>query len=339
MSYSFDELCTALDSIENQESNSGLKGKSLNDFQGRQLFLTAIPNGGPALLIYPTSKEINKLKKESLHGIDIRNVKASINGEPEKEYLGVICRDISPKFREPFLRFTDDLHSKFDDTTFDTATLLKKVLHKWKYFWSPIDHEITEEWIKGVWGELTLLKFFLDSISLSAVVNWTGPEGLDHDFQGGGIGVEVKTTETIPPIMTINNLRQLDFRLFESLFVVVCLVTRSEHGTTLDNLVREISEKLKVNDDLLEIFERKISSLGYRPHHYEIYKSLPLSLVRDPLWLHVNSDFPSITGKSFNTPLDSRIREIRYKVELTNIQESPYEDLKVILSKMFNISS
>lgn len=338
MTQSFSDLQRILSSLEDNDAVDGLTGKTIAESQGRQLLITTIPGNGPALLIFPTSEQSKTLKKISLRGVEIRNVKASINGEPELEYLGVLCRDSSPRFREPFLRFTEDLCLNFDDPKSDTVSILRTVLNKWRLFWAPVEHEITEDWIKGLWGELSLLESFIDQLRPSVLVNWTGPEGMDHDFQGGNIGIEAKTTETMPPVMTVNNLRQLDSTLFESLFIAVSLVTRSEKGLTLDQLVERIARKLKSDHDLSEIFLRKIASAGYRPHHVEFYQTLRLTLVRPALWYRVDSLFPALTGRSFTQPLDARIREVRYRLELTNLTEANQSEVTSALMKMSGIN-
>jgi hypothetical protein len=88
----------------------------------------------------------------------------------------------------------------------------------------------------------------------------------------------------------------------------------------------------------MEIFWRKMASVGYRPFHEEIYHKFRYREVNRPIWYEVNDSFPKLSSKSFVDILDARIREIRYRVELTGVPiASDHARIKKTLGKMMNI--
>lgn len=346
MAFSFSQLSEILLQLQEQNSTiDGLTGRDLlEDHQKKtKVFLTYVPGKGAGLLISPTAKDIRSLRQVSLRGLEVRNLKASINGSDELEHLGILCHtDGLSGYGQPFLRFVEDLVLAFENSnSVSEVEIVRWTLNKWRLFWTPVDTEVTEEWVKGLWGELFVLRKFIQSGATRAVAYWTGPEGMDHDFQGAGVGIEVKTTETAPPILSVNNLRQLDPSLFRDLFVIVCLISKTiTGGETLDRIIADIVSSITNDQDLVDIFWRKLGSAGYRPQHQSHYDAWQFSIVNEPLWYRVNNDFPRITGESFKGPLDARIREIRYRVELTNVPPEKDKDIqqKILSNLMGGVS-
>ncbi|WP_413580962.1 PD-(D/E)XK motif protein [Bdellovibrio sp. HCB288] len=333
-----DRLKNLLIEILSNSDLESLSGKLLFQKGEKKIFLTHIPSFGPGILISPCPKSIKELKHIAISGLEIKAIQASVNGESEQLYLALYCRENLERMTSPFLQFVDDLISSFEMLDQDSFAILKAVLNKWRYFWAPLSCEVTKEWVKGLWGELNFILTFIDQFGSSIIIKWTGPEGLDHDFQGNGIGCEIKSTETVPPIMTVSNLRQLDNHFFEELYVVVFLLTQSIDGMTIDYLVGRIEEVIKNDLDLLEIFHRKLAAAGYRPYHLEQYREFSYQALQSALWYRVDDSFPKVTYQSFTKPLDSRIKEVRYKIELANLEKSSTQSANSALSKLCRMS-
>lgn len=315
-----------------------VQGKSASEFAfvGVQLphsktnievVLTHVPGGGPGLLIFPTSKNIKNLKRNSLKGIEIKNVEAEINGGTKRSWLAILCRDDSRDFQEPFLGLALEILNLIDkaESLESPVPLISATLNRWHLFWSHLSGEVKEEWIKGLWGELYLLDFLIANYGVSSVICWMGPEGLDHDFQNAGTAIEVKTTERLPFSLKVNSINQLDNSLFKNLFLAVCLVMNDDRGYSITELSKRITVKLSHDLDALEIFWRKMATVGYRPFHEEKYNQYLYRLIDNIVWYRIDDSFPKITSKSFSNELDRRLGDVKYRVDLSGIAPIDYK--------------
>lgn len=302
-----------------------------------EILITANEDALPMLIISPPAKHLKPLKRASLHGLEILNQEIEVEGRNREEFVCLICRDSSFHFTDLFFHFGDDLCDSMAKavSTSSIEEVVRASIERWKYFWSPVPSSLTPEEVKGLLGELYLLQRGISKCGPEFVAFWTGPERMDHDFQGGGIGVEVKATETVPPKIQINNLRQLDHRFFDDLFICICHLTTCEHGgRSLISLVSEIETQLEGHVDSVEMFRRKIAAAGYRPNRTQgpesqEYRILPrLDLYR------VDDSFPSLTEESFKAPLDRRVHSIKYLLEVSGLNPLPESEFDNIFSRI-----
>jgi len=304
---------------------SHLEGRSILQRGAYRITLTAAEARFPTILINDVGLETIGSRSKSFRGLEVKNIRAAIGSEPEAEYLAIVCRDATDSHISLFMFFLESLiRDCSKHPSKELSAVIKEALSKWRLFWSPTQIEFTEEWIKGLWGELFVLQSLVQRIGPKSVVHWTGPEGFDQDFQGGGVGLEIKTTSTVPPVLQINGLAQLDRSLFSELYLGVCLISADAKGMSVSNLVDELWPLLSADDELLDVFVDKLNSVGYRPQHRESYETYRYRSVAPPTWLHVDENFPAITPSSFRSPLDARIRGVKWsagtKLESKNLR-------------------
>lgn len=280
------------------------------------------------LLIAPASQDDSRFSKLDLKGLKIANREWAVSGRPAQEYLDILCLtgDL-PAFRRPFLRFAEDVLYEISKTDRAPSDAVYRTGVKWKHFWSDgALAEITSEWLHGLAGELSFLAYLIEKFGSSAVKNWAGPLGKDHDFQTGTeLAAEIKASADMPFKIQCN-IRQLDSSIFKKLYVVCYRVVSSENGILLPSLVEKIENMLAEDENAVDDFRGKLAAAGYARQSERLYESHPLEISPASVFL-VDDAFPKIAEGSFLRAPDHRISNIRYTVQLTGIPEIPLEGI------------
>jgi len=117
----------------------------------------------------------------------------------------------------------------------------------------------------GLFGELWVLSNVLfPTLGARACHLWSGPESERHDFVGRGVHVEVKTTTKSEPRHEISRLDQLRAPAGKRLLFISVLLEKSLGGDeTLADRVDEIREKLGTEGHALDVFDSRLSQLGW----------------------------------------------------------------------------
>jgi hypothetical protein len=198
---------------------------------------------------------------------------------------------------------------------------------RWRRFWSPeVEAQVTQEWVRGLCGELRFLEQIIKRFGPSACQSWSGPLGHDHDFQRGtDLAVEVKTSAEMP--FTIQcNIRQLDPGIFRRLYLVCYRVSRSDDGVALPQLVSQVEEATGTNAEMLDFFYRSLAAVGYRRELENIYAENRFE-ISDGAVFSVDESFPTVTERSFSTPPDHRVSNIRYTLQITGVDSLGLDDV------------
>lgn len=286
------------------------------------------------LLIAPAG-ERSHLPKIDLKGLKVSNTRWLVSGHPVNNYLDVSCSTgVMPLFKRPFLRFAEDILFEISQSQITPADAVHKTSVRWKKFWSSDSgNGVTKEWVHGLFGELLFLKSITGQFGADVVNCWTGPLGKDHDFQTSTIlAVEVKTSVNMP--FQINcNIHQLDSNLFKKLYIVCYCVATSNDGTTLPELVKDITHLIESNELLLEKFYELLAATGYKLSLESVYNDFRLSHSKAAIF-RVDKNFPKITEESFIKPPDHRINNIRYTLELAGVKALKIEDISNDLQRL-----
>ena len=280
-------------------------------------------------LINPAPNRINRLNNLSLKGLLFELKKCEISGFGIDKYLTLSCSILDSSKRRPFSKFCEDILVELTKEDNIEHAVYKTYL-RWKNFWNtPYEESFTEQWLKGLFGELLFIYKRLEKNDHKIIESWRGPDKDNYDFQRNNIAIEIKTTVTVPALIKVNNLNQMDDSYFENLWLIVVMITSSSQGETIVSLVNKI-EKL-IDSEYLDEFWKKLANTGYKRYFENAYISHGY-IVNDVQWFEINKSFPRIISSDFKFPLDKRIKSISYSVELSGLD--PIKDKKKIKKSM-----
>ncbi len=329
-----------VESLELNPQNAGrLVGQDvvLHGRSDIQTIIALDSNNDIHLLISPSVKHDSRLSKFDLKGLKITDTEWIVADRPSQIYLDISCLTGKlPLFKRPFLRFAEDVLFEVSESGSTPADAVYKTCFRWRKFWSPdIGAEVTREWVHGLFGELLFLTDLIERFGSNVINSWTGPLGKDHDFQtGADIATEIKTSAGVPYAINCN-IRQLDTDLFKKLYIICYLLTPSEDGITLPELVRRVEQLLGKNESMLDRFYELLMGTGYTIQLESAYTEFRLSYSKASVF-HIDKDFPKIVEKSFIKPPDHRISGIRYTLQLTGLDELTIDDVASDLKRFKN---
>ena len=270
-------------------------------------------------LISPAPDNIQKLNQFSFRGLSFEMKECAVSGYGRDTYLDLACTVFDSAGRRPFAKFCEDVLVELGREK-NVEDAVYKTCFRWKRFWeAPYEDSFSENQIKGLFGELVFIYDFLRKGRQNIVSAWHGPEKDNYDFQANNVAIELKTTVTVPAVIQINNINQMNHTLFKNLWVVVIMVSASNQGDNIVNMVNKIETALQSDPDILDIFWDKLCKAGYRRYFENSYMAYGYR-VNDMQWFEVNDSFPKIISSDFHSPLDKRIQSIIYTISLSGIQ-------------------
>jgi hypothetical protein len=287
-------------------------------------------------LIHPAANHPERLAKFKLESLDIANRGWIVGGEEAREYIDVWCRTGRHSALErPFLSFCEDILLDLEAVG-TPEQAVQRTCRRWQRFWTEeVPDSFSMEWLYGLTGELEMLRLLVLDHGPAAVSRWTGPEGLDHDFQRGtDIALEVKSGARMPLVIHCG-INQLDPGIFRDLYLASFLLQPSDTGVTLVDLVHSIELLLRDHEDVADDFYARLFRAGYR-RQLEITYSERALIISAPEYFRVDYSFPKLTLSSFVEPPDSRIRNIRYELQLSGLAPLSHtsSEVRAMLAKI-----
>jgi hypothetical protein len=283
------------------------------------------------LLFSPVGGRTNEeLKSVQLKNLSCTTKSWAVENSPARDYIDLSCpgNDQSP-IKKPFLAFGEDIIKHIESSTDAPDLAIKRVFRRWKRFWSGGETSLpSQEWIRGLFGELLFLDKLLRKHGLHSLSRWQGPRDKPHDFSGDTIAFEIKTSQTRPATIHIHSLSQLDNTRWSALYLVLYRLEESQSGASLCDLVRRVEQHLEKDETLLDEFWELLALAGYR-RDQEHYYAKSTFLDSDPLIFEVDDAFPKLTRKDFNAALDPRVFDIRYSIELSGLSPIPATNEKL----------
>jgi hypothetical protein len=270
-------------------------------------------------ILIPITNRNESLTDQRSRGISVQNRLLVVQDFPETLYLDVTCnyKDANATFN---LVISDII--ELLQTGLSPNESVSRTLNKWRQFWSGGQRRIlTEEQIKGLFGELWFLLFWLLPTGSNMINQWTGPSGSIHDFENESYSVEVKTTSSIRGhIHKINGLDQLDPPESGQLFFYSLRLRREQTAAnSLPALVGRINNILRHDPMHLHQFERRLIQAGYFQEFTEEYNEHRYRIVDERLY-NVNEKFPRLTSGLFQRGVPNGIERIEYD---TNLEVCP----------------
>jgi hypothetical protein len=289
-------------------------------------FLCLDSVGDTHLLLPPAADRPDRFEQFKFREMEIVNRSWSVSGGAVENFLDVSCRTSrNPAFQRTFLGFCEDILREFEESKSSEKAVYRTCL-RWRRFWREDEGEdFRAEWLYGLVGEMSFLLRLVREFGSKSVHTWTGPKAKDHDFQAKStVAFEVKTATAMPFVVHCN-VNQLDTTIFRDLFLACFILKQTENGISLPDLVGSVELEIAEDEEALEVFCVALDDIGYRRHlesGYGTYKFI----ISEPEFFRVDESFPRITRGSFNEPLDGRISDIRYSVELSGIGSISHEN-------------
>ncbi|MDQ0197088.1 hypothetical protein J2S10_000193 [Neobacillus ginsengisoli] len=199
------------------------------------------------------------------------------------------------------------------------------VIRRSTSFWGrPKNIILNEEFQRGLFGELYVLNELIILGMEEAVHYWTGPLQNKHDFQFREFSLEVKTTLASRHKHIINGLEQLEQdENGKDLLIVSLKIKNSEDGKSIFYFVHQIRQEMNQRPDLIEEFNTLLASLGYNDNHEDYYSCY---ILEEHAVFPVNESFPTLTNKSLNEPVPTRISKINYILDMEGLYSFKLKD-------------
>lgn len=238
----------------------------------------------------------------------------------ERPYLDLTCTDRGGN--RAFSLILNEIIQKLL-TGMDAVQAVTSTLARWRRFWASVPNQsLSEEQVKGLFGELWFLHTWLLPLGKRNILHWMGPTGTRHDFQWPGQSVEVKTTSSIRGhIHRISGLDQLEPPESGQLYVYSLRVRQENNATnSLPILVNAIAVSLDKASEMLDVFEQRLSQTGYSPIHADYYTSIRFRVVTERLFA-VRESFPKITGDTFTNGVPTGVERVEYDINLEGARD------------------
>ena len=249
----------------------------------------------------------------------------------QEKYWTYIClNDESAK--SVFYAFCQDVIDIVANSS-DDRTAIKNAIDRimsWKRMFSSRTGLLTENEIKGIFGEL----YFLDNVIIpdigceKGVKAWGGPLGLSKDFSNGLEWYEVKTVSANVCSVNISSHEQLLSN--NPGYLVLIRVEAMPEGfnngiATINDLFDKLKNELRTFPEASDEFFNRLSKIGFAPE--DAYNHYRYKVVSMTAYL-VDDKFPKITSP---TKFGEAFSKISYSLLINAI--APYEEEKTWTKK------
>jgi len=277
------------------------------------VFVANDHEAAPHLLVaLPATAE---LRDERSRGIRVVAHPLRVEARAEAPFIDVVSTE--PAGREMFRLVTGEIV----DAVRAGSTPLEAVqstLARWRRFWASVpEMGLTAEQVRGLFGELWFLFFWLLPQDLQSVNYWHGPEGARHDFQWLGHSVESKTTNSVRGhIHRINGVDQLSPPEQGTLHLFSLRVRDEPNAlNSLPALIEQIRTRVKGDAALADRLDTGLARAGYSPAHAERYRDQKFIVIDERLY-RVDAGFPRLIAASFVGGVPIGVERIDYDVNL-----------------------
>ena len=296
---------------------------SMSDFEFIRIDTVCIPELNIGL-----NSELNRcliLELPEINNVDFQpKIKQNLTIDFFKDTNYIVIQLTDNNFHDLFNDLIISLYQRIKLMT-DVDEYSKELIltfYKWsEFFEDKISDRLSENQIKGLFGELIVLRslvFDTSSSKVNDVLNsWKGPYDLGHDFVLDQKDIEVKTKINSKTDIGISSEYQLENDFAKELELLVISVENDfVEGFSIKDLIFEIKnqviEMLGDSSIILKAISQKGLSLK-NIHQYDNYRFKPISQVI----YKCSGFFPKLIRS--NIPLE--ISNVKYKVKLNTLDE------------------
>jgi len=279
---------------------------------------------------FDSSVSIHKNYLRKFRGVEIQVLTFNFSW---KEFTIIL---LEKELTDIFVLFIEDLIEKLQPIT-DTnqaLVIINQRVNYWKKLFSWVTGELLNtEKQRGLYGELFFLNLLLntDKNHADALYSWRGSNSANQDFTWNRNAVEIKTTKASNLSVHIANEQQLDFTVWDNLFLGLILVTESSGSqNSLAQIINEIKTLLSYDSKLIQELETKLELAGISTDMVEDYNEISF-FVNNSRFFQIREGFPAIARGNLS---NDAIYNIKYQIDISScisfeVQEE--EVLKIIL--------
>lgn len=216
------------------------------------------------------------------------------------------------RFADLYNDLTISLYNRIKDVTTPEVYTTEFIssFHKWAEFFDDVQiNRLSESEVKGCFGELIMLNWFLDNITTietdEILKAWQGPYQRPQDFIFPNHNVEVKTKNIEEVNIQISSEFQLQEEIGKGLRLGVVDVRLTDDGITIQELINSVKTKILTKEGDLSIFLKALGKarlVGTNLDQYESYKWQPLTIT---IYECTTNGFPKLVHSNLQTGLSN----------------------------------
>lgn len=235
---------------------------------------------------------------------------ASIYNEMGERLHAIQVQCIDSRLNDVFFTFIDDVLSAIDAGQSVTGAL-GSTAAEWRSLLAMAKQKISDQQLRGLFGELSFLRGLAEEIGPGALECWTGPDRGRHDFVGPEASVEMKTSSLQNrQAVTIHGLRQLDPAEGATLTLGVAEVEPHPQGILLDEIVDSL---IGIGLDR-EVLRARLATAGF-------VQGMPdaanrrFQLVGMKFW-EITDESPVLRRSALPEGIVNAVSDVRYSLDL-----------------------
>jgi|TARA_B100001964_G_scaffold204365_1_gene234039 hypothetical protein len=273
--------------------------------------------------------------KESFKNLDLdfkdtKGIMVRKESEAGYENKLILCIYLKNSvFLDIYLRLVGKIISSIyylEEERASIQTIYKKLSTWRKCFEDESFGGLTNEEMRGLYAELSYLRKILnENLSTdNAILSWKGPEGGLHDFVHGGCVAEIKSHSKNKEKIRIDNIDQLNYEFYRSLFLASYALENNVNGENLNDLIKIIHNKIGDNQSARSAFDDKLNAYGYYEMHKDKYSQ---SLKIDDLAIFkLGENFPTILKRE----LKKGVSDVGFSINISECHEFKidFEEIK-----------
>lgn len=277
----------------------------------------AVDRSGTRHLLVPTSPSTSVGARRPARGLDVQVRDLAVADAPVQTWVDLQCTDTGGQ--GAFTALTADVLAALAGSTEDSADTVKRVLSRWRWFWTADSSRLVEGGALGLLGELWFLTRWLGPpVTASLLQRWYGPARTRHDFIAPAVSVEVKTTASRPsggPVHRIGSLEQLEDAETGQLYLFSLQLARDELApTSLAGLVDELMTQLADDAEASDLAAERLAAAGWTPEHADDHRRTYRVLAEE--LYEVSVGFPRLTRADFVGGLPEGVSNVSYNLAL-----------------------
>lgn len=307
--------------FENFELNKGYKALRISSECVPELYIAIDNDGFRCLILYlPHAIEI-KLKNNDKE-------KLKLSFLPVEKIILVKLND--PDFIDLFNDLILSLYFKIKDLT-DPDYYAKELIYsfyKWAdFFGDKFKSRLSNEEIKGVFGELFVLNEFLkqtDSITVDAIIkSWKGPYNTTNDFIFDDKNIEVKTKDESKHFIKISSEYQLEKEYDKELeLMVVSLKMDMIKGVSIYDLIKQAAIYIRKNLGDLSILYHTLAQIGLTMECASEYNNYRFVVTKTNLYNCGHENFPKLAVSN----IPEEITKLNYNLRIATLNNFMLEE-------------
>lgn len=283
--------------------------------------LLGMDQAGHLHLLIPIVGGCDGARPPDLNGLKVRH-RYLENGQ----YLDL---DAHPAHERVFTPVCKEVAEAVIVDTREPWAAVTAIIRAWQSAWKPLRADMDGSVQVGLFGELLVLEtLMIPCLGPKAVLQWSGPDWERHDFVGGNLHIEVKTTRKSRHEHEISRLDQLSVPTGRQLLLVSVLLEASIAGDqTLATRLDAITNQIRTDSFAVDNFHTKLANLGWSE---EMRRSGQLMrfFLREAFVYLVDDEFPRLP-ESFVLP--PGVVGVKYVIDLANLASLGVDETKAII--------